>query len=226
MCLETNDALGKDEIFGLMGKYYGNAYYRNAIKYAWSKHDLGLIKNILDTVNALGYNFSNLGRLSDHEDIRFIPIIFENYGKFDSHIFSEGLIGSLCFKSYHSCTPNLLKLYKDENDIHLKFRISNSLFLVRNRKYISDYFSVVMNDGYGKNYDMIMDILCKFHIPEALHMLIRLFEKYPEQWTFAFLRLGRLYHDPIIIPYLQQLTEHENGEYRQMAKKALCDFKH
>lgn len=226
MSSETNDELSKETVFQIMGSYYGNAHYRAAQRLRWSIHDLVLTKQILDEINALGYHFSNLGRLSDHEDSRFIPIIFGNYGKFEDRGFNEELIQAICFKSYHSCTPELLRLYQKENDDQLKFRISDSLFLIRNRKYIPDYCSVVMSNGYGKSFDMIVDILCKFHVPDALNVLIGLVEKYPEQWTSAFLRLAVLYHDPIIVPRLQELTKHENGEYRQMAKKALDVLKH
>ena len=216
--------ISKDEVFEIMGSYYGNAHYRDAQRLAWSAHDLELTKHILDEVNALGYKFSNLSKLAECEDSRFIPIIFEHFGKFEDSAFSEELIGSLCFRNYHPCTPQLLTLYRNEKDEQMKYRISNSLFNLRNRKYIPDYLTIVTNDEYGKSYDMIMDILCKFHVTVALPILIKLFEKNPDEWTFAFMRLGKTYHDPIIVPYLQELATHENGEYRAMAKKVLKDF--
>lgn len=82
MSSETNDELSKETVFQIMGSYYGNAHYRAAQRLRWTTHDLVLTKQILDEINALGYHFSNLGRLSDHEDPRFIPIIFGNYGNF------------------------------------------------------------------------------------------------------------------------------------------------
>ena len=224
MCSQANKALSKDEVFEIMGSYYGNAHYRDAQRLAWSAHDLELTKHILDEVNALGYKFSNLSKLAECEDSRFIPIIFEHFGKFEDSAFNEELIGALCFRNYHSCTPQLLTLYKNEKDDQMKYRLSNSLFNLRNRKYIPDYLTIVTNDEYGKSYDMIMDILCKYHVTEALPILIKLFEKYPNEWTFAFMRLGKTYHDPIIVPYLQELATHENGEYRAMARKALKIF--
>lgn len=224
MCLEINNALSKEKIFEIMGNYYGNAHYRAAQRLLWSAHDLILISHILDTVNDLGYKFSNLSRLSDYEDIRFVPIIFDNYGKFENCDFNEELISSLCFKSYHPYTPELLELYRSENNKQLKYTFSNSLFLIRNKKYIPDYISIVTNDEYGKNSDMIIDILCKYRVPIALTVLIGLYEKYPSEWTFKLLRFGKFYRDPIIIPYLQELSTHDNIEYRSMANKALQVF--
>ena len=221
MCLEINNALSKEKIFEIMGNYYGNAHYRDAQRLSWSVHDLVLISRILDTVNSLGYKFSNLSRLSDYEDIRFASIVFDNYGRFENQELNEELISSLCFKSYHPYTPKLLDLYRSENNNQLKYRLSNSLFLIRNKKYIPDYISIVTDDDYGKNVDMIIDILCKYRVPIALHILIELYKKYPAEWTFKFLQLGKLYQDPIVIPYLQILSTHDNIEYRTMAQKAL-----
>lgn len=224
MCSEAYKALSKDEVFEIMGSYYGNAHYRDAQRLMWSAHDLELTTHILDEVNALGYNFSNLSKLAECEDSRFVSIVFEHFGKFENSGFNEELIAALCFRSYHSCTPQLLTLYRNEKDEQMKYRISNSLFNLRNRKYIPDYLTIVTNDEYGKSYDMIMDILCKFHVSEVLPILIKLFKNYPDEWTFAFLHLSKAYCDPIIVPYLHELTTHENGEYRAMAKKALNFF--
>jgi len=68
--------LTKEEIFAIMGDYYGNAYWRGCM---CDEETLRLITEILDKINALGYNFSNLHRLADHEDIRFIPIVLEYF---------------------------------------------------------------------------------------------------------------------------------------------------
>lgn len=124
-------------------------------------------------------------------------------------------------KDYTESDPSVYRYEKDEQ---MKYRISNSLFNLRNRKYVPDYLTIVTNDEYGKSYDMIMDILCKYHVTEALPILIKLFEKNPNEWTFAFMRLGKTYHDPIIVPHLQELATHENGEYRALARKALKSF--
>ena len=67
MFSQANKALSKDEVFEIMGSYYGNAHYRDAQRLAWSAHDLELTKHILDEVNALGYKYSNLSKLCEYE---------------------------------------------------------------------------------------------------------------------------------------------------------------
>lgn len=224
MYSEINNSLSREKVFEIMGSFYGNAHYRDAQRLSWSERDLILMCRVLDRINDIGYNFSNIGKLSDYEDVRFLPVIFDNYGKFENSDFNEELISAICFKSYHPCTPELLELYRNENNIQLKYRMSNSLYQIRNKKYIPNYISIITNDEYGKNSDMIIDILCNYRVPVALSVLIKLFENYPDEWIYKFLRLGKLYRDPTIIPYLQKISFHDNIEYRSMAIKALEIF--
>ena len=52
--------MDKQEVFSIMGSYYGNAYFRDA---TLTPEDARLIAQILDEINALGYHFSNLHAL-------------------------------------------------------------------------------------------------------------------------------------------------------------------
>ena len=44
----------KEQVFTIMGKYYGNAYWRSAVG-CYSEEDLIFLTEILDKINALGY---------------------------------------------------------------------------------------------------------------------------------------------------------------------------
>ena len=64
----------KDQVINLIGSYYGNSIYRYAIG-KWRIKDLIETKELLDEINMLGYNYASLHRLTDHADIRFMPIL-------------------------------------------------------------------------------------------------------------------------------------------------------
>ena len=172
----------KEEVFRIMGKYYGNAYYRHAIRLQFSENDLITITKMLDQINALGYNFSNLYRLTDHEDIRFIPIVLEYLNQFESIGFKKGLFQAFNYRSYAEYTPTLISLYKDPKYESLQFEISNALWSIRNKKYIPLYMDIVTSPGYGENRDLVIDILCKFKAKECLPVLLNLLHLYPEKW--------------------------------------------
>jgi hypothetical protein len=109
MAMEEKIVESKEEVFAIMGKYYGNAYWRDAVGCYTVETCLFLVE-ILDRINALGYNFSNLHRLTDHEDIRFIPIVLE-------YIPKKKWVGSLLdafhCRSYYKYTPELIALWKN-----------------------------------------------------------------------------------------------------------------
>lgn len=97
----------KERVFEIMGKHYGNAYYRSAIRLGISEHDLKLTTELLDKINALGYNFSNMHPLMETEDVRFPPLILEYYGKFDALNYQEGTLQlfalNLTANSFRNC---------------------------------------------------------------------------------------------------------------------------
>ena len=208
-------ALTKDEVFSIMGNYYGNAYWRGC---DLDEEDLRLITEILDKINALGYNFSNLHRLTDHEDIRFIPIVLE-------YIHNKKWVGSLLSafhcRSYYKYTPELIALFKNPEYVRYRWDIGNALLACRHKKFVPQYLEIVNSEEYGEEPDLIMEILCLLKAQEALPRLLELYEKYPDVWRWDLLKYGWYFKDRRILPYIEPYLESKDAEYRRMAKKAL-----
>ena len=66
----------KEEIFSIMGKYYGNAYYKSA---NLTPEDALVITKALDEINVLGYNFSNLHAVEETCVPKIVKIITNLY---------------------------------------------------------------------------------------------------------------------------------------------------
>ena len=209
----------REEVFAIMGNYYGNAYWREAIKYGYTEENLIFLTEILDEINALGYNFSNLQRLTDHEDIRFIPIVLKYIRQ------KKWWIGSLLLafhcRSYYEYTPELIELYKNNEFAKYKWDVGNALLSCRHKKFIPQYLEIVNNQSYGKEPDLIMEILCHFKVKQALPRLLELYQGYPEVWRWNLLKYGWYFKDKRVIPYIEPYLTCDNGEYRSMAKKAM-----
>ena len=209
----------KEEVFAIMGKYYGNAYWREAVSNGYSQEQLLFITEILDEINALGYNFSNLHRLTDHEDIRFIPIVLKYIHQRKWWVGS--LLSAFHCRSYYEYTLDLIELYKrDEFDKH-KWKIGNALLLCRHKKFIPHYLEIVNAPSYGNEPDLVMEILCHFKVKQALPRLLELYERYPDIWRWDLLKYGWYFKDKRIIPYIEPYLTCDDGEYRNMAKKAI-----
>ncbi len=212
--------LTKERVFEIMGKYYGNAHYRDAIRCNISEHDLRMDKEILDKINSLGYYFSNLHRLDDTEDIRFVPILLDYYDKYDAP-FGGIILRYIRFPSYSEYIPRLISIYEETNEQYLKDTISQCFLQMRCKKYIPEYLRIVNDPNYGKTFDWMMDVLCKLRVREAFPKLLELVKNDPHAWTWTFVWGVPFFRDPSLIPYLEPYLEHHDGEVRSMARKGI-----
>lgn len=224
MC--SRDPLNKQRVFEIMGKLYGNAHYRSAIAHGDSENDLYVLKDILDAVNALGYFFCTTQRVNEHEDIRFVPIILQNYARFDSIRYQRDVIRTIRFRSYADYVPELLSIYHETQSPSLRTTLTNCLLEIKSPKYKQDYLEIVSAPGYGYNiprceHDYILDLLCELRVREALPILLNLVEDCPHSWTWAFLRYAARFRDPSVIEHLSPFLQCNDGEFRSMARKAI-----
>lgn len=208
----------KEDVFSIMGNFYGNAHWRSAVERGETEEHLRLIVEILDQINALGYHFSNLHRLTDHEDNRFIPIVLDYIHRYGKEVI--GLLSAFQYRSYYAYTPDLIALYKDPQYADIRWDIGNALLATRHKKFVPWYLEIVNDPEYGSYPCLVMEILCMFRVKEALPRLLELYERYPDVWRWDLLKLTHRFNDPIILPYIEPYLTCDNGEYRQMAKKA------
>ena len=214
----------KEEVFELMGKYYGNAYYRSANRLHYTREDLLLTKSLLDQVNALGYRFSNVHSLQNVEDARFLPIILHAISQYKSDDFKGGLLQAICHRSYHSASSELIKLYDEPSMRALRWNISDALFRIRTREMIPALLEIVKREQYGEEPDRILEILIRYKVDAALEKLKALMEKNPF-WENLFLRYAASFRDPTLIGLVEQRMEAEDPYMRTLAKKAITKMK-
>ena len=208
-------------MFALMGEYYGNANYRSAIRKGWSREDLLLTKELLDRVNALGYCISNVHKMTEIEDSRFLPIVFDTLHRYTADSFRAGLLQTVCFRSYREAVGELLKLYDEPNMQDLRWNISAALFRIRDRKMIPALLKVVRREDYGKEPDMILEILLKYKVEAAQDRAKDLIDKDPF-WENLFLRYASSFKGPEVAGLVRSRTEAADPYTRQLAKKAMA----
>ena len=209
----------KEQVFEIMGKYYGNAYWREAIKYGYTEEKLIFLTQILDEINALGYNFSNLQRLSDHDDERFLPIALK-YIK-QQKGWGATLLSAFHCRSYYEYTPELIYLYQNPAYEKYKWEITGAILQIRHKKFIPRYLEIVNASTYGEKKDLFIELLCLLKAKEVLPRLIELYQRYPDEWRWDLLKYGWYFKDVSIIPYIEPYLTCDDGEYRSMAKKAM-----
>ena len=211
----------KEQVFEIMGKYYGNAHYRSAIRLSISEEDLKLTAKLLDQINALGYNFSNLHPLMETEDIRFPPLILGCYDKFIAINYQEGALATIRFKSYHKFVPHLLQIYQNTEVSKIRDCASQCIFSINSPKYVVECLDIVNRPSYGAEHDYLVDYLCKRHVHKVIPRLLTLLEEYPEVWRWTFLHYVSLFKEPSLISYVEPFLQADDGEIRALAKKAI-----
>lgn len=212
----------KEEVFAIMGKYYGNAYYRDQ---RLTREDAALITKILDEINSLGYNFSNLHKLATVKDTRFIDILIRSYSENEQRM-SEGLkqsiVYGLHFRGYDAAVPFLLEVYRSEQseeDFNFKFGVSSSIQNIFSKKYVDDYLQIVMSDGYTK-CDCIYSLLCCMKEERAYQRIVGLVKAYPDEFKFMFLKDGWKFKKQEMVAYFTYFYDDPQTEIRTMAKRA------
>lgn len=211
----------KEQVFEIMGKYYGNEYYRSAIELGISEDELKLTAELLDQINSLGYNFSNLHKLMETEDVRFPPLILDYFDKFSAHNYQEAALATVRFKSYYEFVPQLLQIYQNTGVSQIRVCASECIFSIDSPKYVDECLEIVSQPNYGEEHDFLIDYLCKRSVHKVIPILLRLLEKYPEVWRWTFLRYAPYFKEQFLIPYVELFLQADDSEIRTLAKKAI-----
>ena len=218
--LDTTYVKSKEDVFNIMGAYYGNAYYRAVTRQKFTVKELTILKNILDEINALGYNFSNLHKLTYEADLRFVPILLKYYDAMEK---KEGILQALSHKEYYVYTPSIVELYCNERNTMIRFAISSTLFVIRDKQYVNLYLKI----ANGKDYigdDMVSAILCKYRIKEFSSRFIELYNMNPDAVSWNMVNYGYLLNDRRILPILEDLANSNRKDISLTAKKHLKGY--
>lgn len=211
----------KEQVFAIMGKYYGNAHYRLAIAQGIRAQDLYVVRTLLDQVNALGYCFSNCHRLEETEDKRFVPLILDAFGKLEAVNYREGLLYAIRFRSYGEFVPQLLEIYETCPVQPIRVAASHSLMSIRSAKYRQEYLRIVASEDYGREHDWLLELLCKLREPVALDKLRILQKKNPKIWSYTFLKYAASFKDPSVMEDVAKYLTCDDPEKRRMAKRCM-----
>lgn len=211
----------KEEVFGIMGKYYGNAYYRTAIEQNISERDLRLIADMLDEINAFGYHFSNTHRLTEIDCVNFVPIILSYFQQIYALNLRIELLLAVRFPSYEMFVPDLINIYEASSIREIKVAASEAIMSIRSRKYISEYLRIMESPGYGRYHDWIIETLCKMRVQAVLPRLLFLLQKYPKVWEYTFLKYAASFRDVSLIPIVSNFLDSSEPEKRRLARKTV-----
>ena len=197
---------------------------------------------VLQALNELGYEnvwhwtISNL--YYDVNDVRIIPIILEKLGKY-KNLADEGvLISQLAKPLYRDAVPMLIERYKSidfsmtserlefytniepsEKSIAFRFRIGETICLIKCKDYVDDYLELITNDNYIIGCGYIIALLCKLRETRAIDPILRLLREFPKMYKWSILKHIGWYKDPELIKYVEPFLS--DSDFRKMAKQSI-----
>lgn len=154
---------------------------------------------------------------------RIFPIVLQYYDRVKAaKMENEQLffMGFLRYKGMDEVVPDLLAEYRSpQSSDTVKWVISDCLYAIRSPKYAKDYIDIINNPAYGINRQMIVLLVGKLHIENAIPDLIDLLED-DIVCLHAIIALGDFKREEFR-PIFERFSCDNHSGKRNYAKKAL-----
>lgn len=129
-------------------------------------------------------------------------------------------MGFLRYRGMDEVVPDLLAEYRSpQSSETVRWVISDSLYAICSSKYAKDYIDIINNPDYGINRQMIVLLVGKLHIENAIPALIKLLED-DFVCLHAIIALGDFKREELR-PIFERFSCDNHSGKRNYAKKAL-----
>ena len=130
------------------------------------------------------------------------------------------LLGWLPKKSAADAIPVLLEDFCSDADNIDDWAIADTLYTFASRKYIQDYLDIIADPGYGAARQMLVLLVGRLKVEQAIPLLIRLLDD-PSMTAHAIIALGRFRREALR-PHFERFTACPDPLCRREARKALA----
>ena len=170
----------------------------------------------------LGFNFQVLNQaeslLPKHKDM-VLPIVIKYYKMAKLKNEKQYLMGWFHHRGLEEVVPMLLEDYYSNNSNIDKWAIGDRLYTICSKKYIDDYLKIIANSSYGQDRQMIILLVGKLKVKEAIPILINLLEDEAVRLQ-AIVALGKFKQENLR-PHFERFQNVKHPGWRTYAKAAL-----
>lgn len=192
----------------------------------YKEHQDSLIPLFEKEIRSLGFTFEItnqiLGFMPKHKKL-ILPIALNYYQrakqlkKFNELNF---FIGFFHFKGFEEVVPMLLEdFYSSETEDLTRWFIADCLYQIRSKHYIDEYLKIISNPLYGQNRQMLILLVGKLKVEDAIPVLIELLED-EEVRLHAIIALGDFRREEFR-SYFQRFENVKHSGWRKYARAAL-----
>lgn len=194
-------------------------------EYIEKNHD-SLIPKFEQGLRNMGFEFETsnqtIGFMPKHKD-SILPLAIKYYQQAkEQHKHNEQnhFLKFFSFKGFEEVIPMMLTdFYSTSTENLTRWFIADCLYQIRSRKYIPDYLKIISNPEYGINRQMVILLVGKLKVEEAVPILIDLLED-KEVRLHAISALGD-YKREEFRPYFERFENDKHSGWRKYARAAL-----
>ena len=188
----------------------------------YAEHPDSLIPPFEAELRELGYEFevsSQIpGFLPKHKAL-LLPIIIRYYKMATLKNEKSYFMGLFQHKGFEEVVPMLLDDFYSGDPIIDRWAIGDRLYTIRSKKYTEDYLKIIANPVYSRSRQMIVLLIGKLKVEEAIPILIELLDD-DDVRGHAIIALGEYKREGLRKHFIR-FQEYKNSYIRKEALKAL-----
>ncbi len=173
-------------------------------------------------LHKLGFEFETLYHaisLTKTHGAQITPIVLKYYQQATLKNEKRYLLSWLPKQAASIAIPILLQdFYSDRNNVD-RWAIADTLYGFASKEYKADYLNIISNAKYGIDRQMLVLLVGKLKIEEAISILISLLDD--ESVTLHALCALSRYKKPELRGYFERFVNSPNPTWRRQAVKAL-----
>lgn len=148
-----------------------------------------------------------------------VPVAWKYYQKATERNERSYLLGWITKEVASSAVPALLRDFYAETNEQMRWAIADALYTLASKKYKKEYINIIANPEYGISRQMLVLLVGKLKIEEAIPTLVTLLDD-DSVTAHALIALGK-YKKPEFREYFERFIDSPNKLWRKEAKKAL-----
>ena len=186
------------------------------------KNPDSVLMNFKQELLNLGFKFQVLNQaeslMPKYKDT-ILPIVIKYYKTAKLKDEKLYLMRWFHHRGLEEVVPMLLKDYYSDNPDIDKWAIGDRLYQIRSKKHIDDYLKIISDPSYGQDRQMVILLVGKLKVKEAIPILINLLEDEGVRLQ-AIAALGDFKQENLR-PYFERFQNSTHPGWRNYAKKAI-----
>ena len=148
-----------------------------------------------------------------------LPIAIRYYKQAKLKNEKSYFMGLFHYKGFEEVVPILIEDFYTGETLIDRWAIGDRLYTIRSKNYIEDYLKIIANSEYSRSRQMVVLLVGKLKVEEAIPILIELLDD-DDVRGHAIAALGE-YKKEEFRKYFERFQEYKNSYIRKEALKAL-----